>query len=69
MPDMTGTQLAARLRASGWQKPIFIVTGFGGAGFEARAHAVGVDRVLRKPFERERAAMALASLLGTSSVA
>jgi PAS domain S-box-containing protein len=69
MPDMTGTQLAARLRASGWQKPIFIVTGFGGAGFEALAQAVGVDRVLRKPFERERAAMALASLLGTSSVA
>ena len=62
MPGMTGTQLAAELRRLNPSLPIVIATGYGGAGFEARALAAGVNRVLRKPYSMTEISEVLAGL-------
>jgi signal transduction histidine kinase/integral membrane sensor domain MASE1/ActR/RegA family two-component response regulator len=59
MPALTGTQLAAELRGVKPGVPIVIATGFGGAGFETRAHAAGVNRILRKPYRMQEIGEAL----------
>ena len=59
MPSLTGTQLAVELRRLKPAIPIVIATGFGGAGFETRAHAAGVNRVLRKPYRMQEIGDAL----------
>src|SRR5262249_14781274 len=46
MPELIGTQLALELRKVNPVLPIVIATGYGGVGFEARALAAGVNRVL-----------------------
>jgi PAS domain S-box-containing protein len=63
MPDMGGTQLALEARRANPTIPIVIATGFGGAGFEARALAAGVNRVMRKPYRMTEIGEALAGVL------
>jgi PAS domain S-box-containing protein len=65
MPQLTGTQLSARLRQAHATLPILIISGYGGPGFEIRAKEAGVDRLLRKPYRRRELAQALASLLSS----
>jgi len=60
MPQVIGTQLATEIRKLNPTMPIVIATGYGGAGFEARALAAGVNRVLRKPYRMSEIAEALA---------
>jgi len=50
MPELTGTQLAIELRRINPTLPILIASGYGGSGFEARALAAGVNRVIKKPY-------------------
>jgi len=63
MPDLTGSDLCARLRAQGFLRPVILVSGYGGTGFEARAHAVGATQIVRKPYRRRELAVALAEAL------
>jgi len=60
MPQLIGTQLANELRKLNPTLPIVIASGYGGAGFEARALSAGVNRVLRKPYRMSEIAEALA---------
>jgi signal transduction histidine kinase/CheY-like chemotaxis protein len=66
MPELAGTQLTARLRASGWMRPILIASAHGGEGFEARAKEAGASRILRKPYRRAELATALAEELSSA---
>ena len=61
MPEMIGTQLSKELRTINPGIPILIASGYGGVGFEARALAAGVNRVLRKPYRMAEIAEVLAS--------
>jgi PAS domain S-box-containing protein len=63
MPDFTGTQLAARMHAARPSLPILIITAYGGPGFELRAQQAGVLKVLKKPYQRNELAYALAAAL------
>ena len=63
MPALAGTQFAARIHAQKPDMPIIIITGFGGHGFELRAQQAGVMTVLRKPYQQNELAHALASAL------
>jgi CheY-like chemotaxis protein len=63
MPKLTGTQLTARLRAANAKLPILIISGYGGPGFEIRAKEAGVDRLLRKPYQKRELAEALSLAL------
>jgi len=49
MPDMTGLELAERLRTDGAAIPIMLITGSPSPSIIARAAELGVDRVLEKP--------------------
>jgi two-component system response regulator FixJ len=53
MPNMTGLQLAERLRADGVGIPILLVTGSPSPAIVARAAELGVERVLEKPLNDE----------------
>lgn len=64
MPGLTGTQLAVELRKANPAVPIVIATGFGGAGFETRAHSAGVNRILRKPYRMQEIGEALRNFFG-----
>jgi PAS domain S-box-containing protein len=59
MPELIGTQLAIELRKLNPSLPIVIASGYGGAGFEARALQAGVNRVLRKPYRMHEIAETL----------
>lgn len=61
MPGLTGTQLATRIHMIQPAIPIFIITGYGGVGFELRAQQAGVARILRKPYEAQELAEVLAN--------
>ena len=63
MPELIGTQLAKELRKLHPTLPIVIASGYGGAGFEARALSAGVNRVLRKPYRMSEIAESLAAVL------
>ena len=63
MPQLVGTQLALEARKLNPSIPVVIASGYGGAGFEARALAAGVNRVLRKPYRMAEVAETLATLL------
>ena len=49
MPEMTGLELAERLRADGSDIPILLITGFQSPAVIARAAELGIKRVLAKP--------------------
>jgi len=60
MPELTGTQMSIELRRINPLLPILIASGYGGAGFEARALAAGVNRVIKKPYRMSEIAEILA---------
>jgi two-component system response regulator FixJ len=49
MPQMTGLDLAARLRSAGTAIPVLLITGSPSPAIRARAAALGVEKVLEKP--------------------
>ena len=49
MPEMTGIELAERLRADGSDLPILLITGSPSSAIVARAAELGINRVLEKP--------------------
>lgn len=49
MPRISGLELAARLRAAGWQLPILLITGVPSPAIVARAEELGIEKVLEKP--------------------
>jgi FixJ family two-component response regulator len=51
MPPMNGLELAERLRAGGSVIPILLITGLPSPSMVARAAALGIARVLAKPFD------------------
>lgn len=61
MPELAGTELAKRIHAIKPEVPIFIITGYGGLGFELRAQEAGIARILRKPYEAHELAEVLAN--------
>jgi signal transduction histidine kinase/integral membrane sensor domain MASE1/ActR/RegA family two-component response regulator len=63
MPQLTGTELAARIHRTRSDLPVIIITAHGGPGFELRAHEAGVTRVMRKPYQRRELAEALSRAL------
>ncbi len=63
MPNLSGTQLAARIHAIAPHIPVVIITGYGGPGFELRAQNAGVIQVLKKPYEKRLLAITLADVL------
>ncbi len=63
MPNLSGTQLAARIHAIAPHIPVVIITGYGGPGFELRARNAGVLQVLKKPYDKRLVALALAGAL------
>jgi CheY-like chemotaxis protein len=53
MPEMSGMELAERLRADGSGIPILLITGSASPAIVARAAELGVTRVLEKPPSEE----------------
>ena len=53
MPEMTGLELAERLRADGSGIPILLITGSPSPAIVARAAELGINRVLEKPLTDE----------------
>jgi FixJ family two-component response regulator len=49
MPEMTGLELAQKLRASGILMPIMLLTGDLTPGVVSRAQRLGIEKVLEKP--------------------
>ncbi|HTW28940.1 MAG TPA: response regulator [Acetobacteraceae bacterium] len=49
MPQMSGLELAARLRSGGWATPVLLITGSSSPAIAARAVELGIERVLEKP--------------------
>jgi CheY-like chemotaxis protein len=72
MPGMDGIEVAEQLRAKQPWIPVVIITGYGSAENEARAHAAGVSGFLHKPLSPEmiqqsvEAAVAAAPVLAES---
>jgi DNA-binding response OmpR family regulator len=51
MPEVDGFELCRRIRATGFSKPIVIVSARPGADLPAKAAAAGADEFVRKPFD------------------
>ena len=64
MPDLTGTELAREIRRLRPEIPIVLMSGYSGARLTERAHAAGVNEVLRKPLVSRDIAEPLALALG-----
>jgi len=64
MPNLAGSDLAARISALRPGLPIFLVTAYCSPGLELRAHQAGVVRVLSKPYRRADLAEAFGNALG-----
>lgn len=59
MPELSGTELARRVRELRPDLPVVLASGYGGEQFEARAAEAGVRMVLTKPLTRRALAEAL----------
>jgi len=53
MPDMTGLELAARLRSEGAGIPVLIITAVPSPAIVARAAQLGIENVLEKPLDED----------------
>jgi len=63
MPDLTGTELAGRMRQLRPEISIILMSGYGGSQLSERAQAAGVIDVLRKPLIRRNIAEPVARAL------
>ena len=64
MPGMSGIEMIGRLRATGYDVPVILVTARTERSLEERAFAAGALCVLRKPFEAEKLLDCLRTALG-----
>ncbi|RZL68655.1 MAG: response regulator [Variovorax sp.] len=67
LPGMTGSELAARLRATRPRLPILLMSGRVDAALEQRALTVGVTALLHKPLTLQELAESLANLIGANA--
>lgn len=63
MPLLSGSELAAAIRAKGWDIPVIVMSGNVTAALEQRARANGVCALLRKPLSHATLTVALARCL------
>jgi signal transduction histidine kinase/CheY-like chemotaxis protein len=63
MPELTGTELALRVKALRPELPVVIASGYGGPELRKRARDAGVAEVVDKPYELQTIAQALAAAL------
>ena len=63
MPELSGCELCVAVRAVVPHLPVLLASVYGGAGFEQRAGAAGVNRMLPKPWSRQELAAALDAVL------
>jgi PAS domain S-box-containing protein len=63
MPNMTGIELASRIRAVRPDIPVILSSGYGSAALERDAKATGISEVLRKPLRQADIALALSRVL------
>jgi PAS domain S-box-containing protein len=63
MPELSGTQLALRVRELRPGLPVVIASGHGGPELRRRARDAGVSQVVSKPYESATIAQALAAAL------
>ena len=64
MPDLTGLDIASRLRSSGSTVPIIMLTGFVTEDLKSRARALGIKDVIGKsPSSEEEVARAIHNCL------
>jgi FixJ family two-component response regulator len=66
MPELTGSDLAARVHAISPQTPVIIITAYGGTGFELRAEQAGVAKILKKPYRKQEIGQALQDVLSVA---
>jgi PAS domain S-box-containing protein len=59
MPELTGLELAKRMRAARESLPIILITGYRGPLLAQEARAAGVLEILHKPLDFRRLALAL----------
>jgi two-component system response regulator FixJ len=64
MPNMSGIELAKRLRNRGIDTPIILITGYPDADIFAKATAAGIHHVLLKPHLEESLVTRIRSALG-----
>ncbi len=53
MPQMTGLELAARLRTAGEAIPVLLITGSPSPAIVTRAAQLGIEKVLEMPLEED----------------
>ena len=63
MPELSGTELALRVRELRPELPVLIASGYGGPDLSKRARDAGVSQVVSKPYESCTIAQALAAAL------
>jgi CheY-like chemotaxis protein len=63
MPGLTGTEMIARMKELQPKLRTIVASAYGGLGFETRAVSAGVDRVLRKPYQRTELLAVISQLL------
>jgi FixJ family two-component response regulator len=63
MPELSGTQLALRVRELRPGLPVVIASGHGSPELRRRARDAGVSQVVNKPYESATIAQALAAAL------
>ena len=56
MPQMTGLELAAKMRTQGMATPILLISGALSSSIIAQAVRIGIEKVLGKPPAEERSA-------------
>lgn len=69
IPDLSGVELAREIRRVRPDLPIVLMSGYSGAQFSERAHAAGVDELLRKPLVARDIAEALGRALRSAVAA
>jgi DNA-binding response OmpR family regulator len=69
MPDLTGDQMAAAVRARRLQVPIILCTGFSESITPEKAQALGISRMLMKPLGLAELARTMRELLETDEAA
>ncbi|WP_417915215.1 MASE3 domain-containing protein [Candidatus Electronema sp. JM] len=67
MPQLTGAELAKRLLASRPALPIILCTGFSALIDEEKAAAIGIRRLLMKPFTKAELACAVREVLDSAA--
>jgi CheY-like chemotaxis protein len=69
MPEIIGTDFARQIALLRPDLPIVLMSGYGGAQLQARARAVGIREILRKPLQRKDIAESFGRVLRRSSAA